>query len=168
MADPASVEMYPDTWRIEDWRAAGRLGKLRAALVGPPPPGTTRTEPVRQLPLNALLGRVAWLASWVTDAASRCAAPEGSVVWGLLNFATGSPAATARGPVEPAFRWLGYPIEWDCAYGNHRPASRGASVRAYGVPAVLTDLTTTRSVRSTSSAPVRPRCCGSGASARLP
>ena len=94
-------------------------------------------------PLNALLGRVAWLASWATPACmdtlpirsdeqlaraksvAGCSNLKDQVPTGLP--ATGSPAATGSGgQLNPAHsRWLmGYPTEWDDCAPTVMPSSR--------------------------------------------
>lgn len=123
-----------------------------AELTGWPTP-TTRDHkdggnPDVNVPLNALLGRVAWLAGWPTPASKEKAGGEykdpkkamaramGPHANDLRDFAqlalgttsNGSPAATANGGrLNPAFsRWLqGLPPDWDdCAPTVTRFASR--------------------------------------------
>lgn len=89
------------------------------------------------VPLNALLGRVAWLASWVSPTAqdhSRGGKPPRPQDTGVPLSqqvsgmpATGSPAATASGgQLNPAHsRWLmGYPTAWDDCAPMVTPSSR--------------------------------------------
>jgi hypothetical protein len=95
------------------------------------------------VPLNALLGRVAWLASWGTPncmdslpirsdekltrakSVAGCSNIRDQVPNGMP--ATGSPAATVSGgQLNPAHsRWLmGYPTEWDDCAPTVTPSSR--------------------------------------------
>lgn len=153
-AKTASVgsTLFSLTWKFRVTPLGRQIYALRASALrtsdngfGSWPTATTRDWKdghEQAVPINALLGRVAWLAGWPTtttqdSAGSRAYGYKGQAFMTLTDAAfsadsgpalTGSPVATASGgQLNPAHsRWLmGLPPAWDdCAPTATRSSRR--------------------------------------------